>query len=191
MKHARGHGFTIIELIVVIVVIGVIAALTFVSYRSSQIQARDTKLQEAAVNAMDAVKLFAAQKGHFPVGGDGSSVDIGNSTECPDGSGGFFGGNSLCTVFDTLVASDYLPANFMISLPINTVYDKSVKYTSLMLVQVPDFTPSRAVMMVSQEAPSAKVTARFNAAMSDCNVNPTLILTFTQYGMRDAYCFEY
>lgn len=191
MKRARGHGFTIVELLVVIVVIGIIAAITFVSYRSSQIQARDTKLQEAAVNAMDAVKLFAAQQGHFPIGGNGSTVSIGTASECTDGSGGFFGANSLCTVFDTLVASDYLPANFMIGLPKNTSLDNSVLYRTIMLYQVSGFSPSRALLMVSQEAPSAKVTQRFNTAISDCNVNSTTRDTYYSYGMRDAYCFEY
>lgn len=59
-------GFTIVELLIVIVVIGILAAITIVSFNNVQERARfaTAKADIAAINK--AILLFYAEKGYYP-----------------------------------------------------------------------------------------------------------------------------
>ena len=52
---AKQKGFTIVELLIVIVVIGILAAITIVAYNGIQSRAKDARLQAALANKMKAV----------------------------------------------------------------------------------------------------------------------------------------
>ena len=59
-------GFTIIELLIVIVVIGILAGLVLTTFNGIQQKARDTE-RETDIKAVHAqVEAFWAQKGHYP-----------------------------------------------------------------------------------------------------------------------------
>lgn len=60
-------GFTIVELLIVIVVIGILAAITIVAYNGIQTRAKNTKTVNAAVSWAKALKLYNAEKGSWPV----------------------------------------------------------------------------------------------------------------------------
>ena len=62
MSKQLTKGFTIIELIIVIVVIGILAAITIVSYRGTQEKARATALVTGIRTFEDGFKLLAAQQ---------------------------------------------------------------------------------------------------------------------------------
>jgi type IV pilus assembly protein PilA len=47
MAHKKQTGFTIVELLIVIVVIGILAAITVVAYSGIQQRARDAKIASA------------------------------------------------------------------------------------------------------------------------------------------------
>jgi general secretion pathway protein G len=59
-------GFTIVELLIVIVVIGVLAAITIVAYNGIQDRARSSTLQNDLVNAKKKLLLYQTEQGKFP-----------------------------------------------------------------------------------------------------------------------------
>lgn len=67
-KHKHQSGFTIVELLVAIVVIGILAAITVVSYNSIQNRGYDTSVQNDLKNIAKQLELYNAEKYVFPVG---------------------------------------------------------------------------------------------------------------------------
>lgn len=63
---SKERGFTIIELLVVIVVIAILAAISIVSYSGIQQRARDSQRLSDMNTISTALKLYAAEKGSFP-----------------------------------------------------------------------------------------------------------------------------
>jgi len=63
---SRYNGFTIIELLVVIVVIGILAAITIVSFNGVQQKARITVLQSDLRNSSDVLKIDSIESGAYP-----------------------------------------------------------------------------------------------------------------------------
>lgn len=62
----RQQGFTIVELLIVIVVIGILATLVIVTFSGIQQKARNTKRQ-TDINAIDStVEAYYAQNGYYP-----------------------------------------------------------------------------------------------------------------------------
>ena len=62
----KAHGFTIVELLVVIVVIGILATITIVSYAGITQKANTTKAQTNAQSAQSVAEVFNADKGYYP-----------------------------------------------------------------------------------------------------------------------------
>ena len=69
----RSRGFTIVELLIVIVVIGILAAITIVAYNGIQDRARFTKSQSDLSSLNKAILMYYADNGKYPisVGGTG------------------------------------------------------------------------------------------------------------------------
>lgn len=65
--HRRG-GFTIVELLIVIVVIAILAAISIVSYTGIQQRANNTVTLEATAQLVKAYGLYAAENGSLPTG---------------------------------------------------------------------------------------------------------------------------
>jgi prepilin-type N-terminal cleavage/methylation domain-containing protein len=64
IKNER--GFTIVELLIVIVVIGILAAITIVSYSGIQARARMTAAQDAATKVSQKAEAYNAEKSVYP-----------------------------------------------------------------------------------------------------------------------------
>ncbi len=66
-KWAKQKGFTIVELLIVIVVIAILAAITIVAYNGIQARAKFTRAQSDLVNTQKLVELYKIQYGAYPI----------------------------------------------------------------------------------------------------------------------------
>lgn len=63
---AKQSGFTIVELLIVIVVIGILAAITIVAYSGITARANGTKAQTNAANTQKVAEAINADTGNYP-----------------------------------------------------------------------------------------------------------------------------
>lgn len=79
MKRRVAHsGFTIVELLIVIVVIAVLAAITIVAFNGMQARARDAARIDKIKHIAKAIELYKIDNGRYPAIQDGS----GNEGSC-------------------------------------------------------------------------------------------------------------
>ena len=65
------QGFTIVELLIVVVVIAILAAITIVSFNGIQARAKYSVMQQDIATVNKAVLSFYAEKGYYPFIGSG------------------------------------------------------------------------------------------------------------------------
>ena len=83
-KHKQS-GFTIVELLIVIVVIAILAAISIVAYNGIQQRARDSERQSDINTMQKQLELFYTDRGYYPlteslIGGNGFSYAANNFT---------------------------------------------------------------------------------------------------------------
>jgi type IV pilus assembly protein PilA len=64
--NKRQKGFTIVELLIVIVVIGILAALVITTYSGIQAKARNAKRQTDIQSLQTQIEAFFSQNGYYP-----------------------------------------------------------------------------------------------------------------------------
>lgn len=94
MNKIIKRGFTVIELVVVILVIGILVASTTIAYRKTQQNARNEKYKSDALMIQTALDEYYADKGEYPVQ---SCNQGGNTYECRESQ-----------IWSTLVTQKYL-----------------------------------------------------------------------------------
>lgn len=83
------HGFTIVELLIVIVVIAILASISVAVYNGIQTRAKNTKTTTATTAWVKALKLYNADTGAWPTANScfgNTSTYQGNSGQCWPGS---------------------------------------------------------------------------------------------------------
>ena len=78
----KQKGFTIVELLVVIAVIGILATIALVSYRGVQAKARDTERKTEVQAIADGIKLYRLKYGN--------DIDIGSGCGSSNNGSGYF-----------------------------------------------------------------------------------------------------
>lgn len=68
--HQQTKGFTIVELLIVIVVIGILAAITIVAYNGIQARARTTTVNSDLRSLEKAMLMYRADRGALPLSAD-------------------------------------------------------------------------------------------------------------------------
>ena len=65
-KNNSTHGFTIVELLIVIVVIAILAAITIVAYGGITARANNAKADTNVANTAKVAEVFNTDSGHYP-----------------------------------------------------------------------------------------------------------------------------
>ncbi|AHB41928.1 hypothetical protein RAAC3_TM7C00001G0055 [Candidatus Saccharibacteria bacterium RAAC3_TM7_1] len=74
------RGFTIVELLIVIVVIAILASITIVAYNGTQNRAKDSQLDSAIFHLKGSLEIYLAEKGVYPpaCGADNAGCNVSN-----------------------------------------------------------------------------------------------------------------
>jgi prepilin-type N-terminal cleavage/methylation domain-containing protein len=181
-------GFTIVELLVVIVVIAILAAITVVAYNGIQTRANDSKIRATAAQVQKAIQLWGVQTGVLPQAGYGSTGAAANDA-CPGNttaSGGWFQKSSYpCTMQDLLIARGLLTNDITSTLPANSVTGYSLN--DFMFYPCNNVAGSY-VLFWNLKSPSAEEVANLNSISSKCYgvANASSLSQYSTYGMRSA-----
>ncbi|OYW85007.1 hypothetical protein B7Z17_03075 [Candidatus Saccharibacteria bacterium 32-49-10] len=73
--RTRSRGFTIVELLIVIVVIAILAAITIVAFNGVQQRARDSARATSLAAITKALELYYADNGQYPLGSGSSTIN--------------------------------------------------------------------------------------------------------------------
>ncbi len=186
----RGHskGFTIVELIVVIIVIAILATMISLAYNNAQIQSRDTAIRDAAQKFSETIKVMEIRQGSFPKGGAGSTTAVSTASGCVDGAGGWESYNYYsidtsyrCTLGDAAVAMGYLPATFFTTLPPNVGFGNTAAQDFMV-----QYCGTTYYLFYTLEMPTAAETSNYTALISSGGVCYSVANSITPYNMKAA-----
>lgn len=78
----KQKGFTIVELLIVIVVIGILAAITIVAYNGIQQRARDSERQAEMKSVEKALEMYYVDNGGYPTCSGTTYITGGTAAGC-------------------------------------------------------------------------------------------------------------
>jgi len=81
LKIQQRSGFTMIELLIVIVIMGILSAIGLGTFTSSQMKARDSKRKSDLRTIGDALEVYYNDYGNYPVGDSGDIIGCGPQAE--------------------------------------------------------------------------------------------------------------
>ena len=93
--HKKAHGFTIVELLIVIVVIGILAIISLVIYRGIVNRANNAAVMSDLAQFAKQVEIYYLRNGKYPVGGG----VVNSATEDWDGDSDSFSDSSFTFKF--------------------------------------------------------------------------------------------
>lgn len=79
MHHKYGKGFTIVELLVVVVLIGILAAITIVAYNGIQARARASQASTALTQAKKKLELYKVDNNAYPTSANLAAAGVVNA----------------------------------------------------------------------------------------------------------------
>ncbi len=130
MNKATAKGFTIVELLIVIVVIAILAAITVVAFNGIQDRAYAAKAGSAVDSALKVLELYKVDNGGYPITG-GEYVCIGQQASDYPAESGFTAGscgpemNTSSTLNSAL--SEYTKQPLSGTLPVVTISGASYR----------------------------------------------------------------
>ncbi len=83
--HRRRPGFSLVELIVVMVIIGMLAGLVAIRTRSYLIASKQNAAKAEIANIVKALETFYADQGRYPTNDEGLAVLVEGTPTFPDG----------------------------------------------------------------------------------------------------------
>lgn len=148
-------GFTLVEIMVVVTIIGILAAVLFANFDDARKQSRDKSRMTSLKEMQLSIELYKAQYGRYPAQGCGTvGVQFaGVGPYSGSGSGDFYGCAAYVTGHDA--SASFVP-DFISSLPIDPKFevetDKGFYYMT-------DATGSSYKLMVNDVVEALFVTS--------------------------------
>jgi type IV pilus assembly protein PilA len=107
--NKKAQGFTIVELLIVIVVIAILAAISIAAYTNIQQRAKNTAIINAASQSLKMIQAYIAANGTYPLKGNACiTVD----SRCATGSGVIDANNTFNANMTTIgILPKSVPAN--------------------------------------------------------------------------------
>lgn len=104
----RNKGFTLVELLIVIVIIGILATIGIASFSSSQMKSRDTQRKANLKQIANALEIYYNDKGQYPAGNAGQMMGCGAGAilACSWGSSTTFSNTTTGTVYMARLPTD-------------------------------------------------------------------------------------
>ena len=116
----KSSGFTLVELLIVMAIIGIIASIGLGGFYSSQAKARDAKRKANLSQIADALELYYNDKAKYPAAGTGANV--GKIMGCGAG------GTTVCTWGETAFSNTTTGTVYMTKLPTDPLPDRYKYY---------------------------------------------------------------
>lgn len=164
-------GFTIVELLIVIVVIAILAAISIVAYNGIQERARFAAMRSDLSSLNKAIQLYYAQNGSYPI----------TPNPCNGVSGNWCGWNQV-------TANDFIPGlvptyiSATPQLPAANPSDDTYLYRS------PTGTDYKLIRFKSGGLSASEQAAMADLRTTDCS-NPTYNTDRWGYWTADAKCW--
>ena len=176
------RGFTIVELLIVIVVIAILASISIVAFNGMQARAADSQMKAGAVQLEKAINLWYVQKNEPLAGGWGSTTPLSNGN-CSDGTGGWVAaGTYVCTLEGILIDAGLIAPGFTRSLPTNTAYGNHTNGTLALMFYPCGSNTGLYALYWHLRSPTAEDTASLTSVESKgCPNGPRV-----NYGMKAA-----
>lgn len=80
----KKKGFTLVELMVVIVIMGVLVSIGTFAFQSSQKKSRDSRRKSDLDQITKALEMYNTDVGNYPAGGAAATADAGKIIGCGD-----------------------------------------------------------------------------------------------------------
>jgi general secretion pathway protein G len=124
-KSKHQHGFTIVELLIVIVIIGILAAITVVAYNGIQQRAENTRRVAAAKDWQKLIIAYTSQNGAYPTSslnnhtclgtGNPTDLDVNPDEDCLGTGNVKHPLASINTAYSTIATLPSFPTNKLVS----------------------------------------------------------------------------
>lgn len=135
IKTMKNEGFTLVELLIVIVVIAILAAITIVAYNGVQNRAHTTAANSAASTVIKKAALYQTTYQDYPASlGDLTTADTTKDPAFSQGSPAFVPSSDVTSAAATLTAK-----------PTGSDADKTVFYTTCSTGTPASVTGAKAV----------------------------------------------
>lgn len=182
-KH-KPHGFTIVELLIVIVVIAILAAIAIVAYNGVQARANDAKVRSGASEMEKAIIRWNIDTGNQPYSGYGtaSAATVSGCPGATSASGWVASTTYTCTLQDILRARDLLPASFFTGMSANKWYSTGTQtWANYMFYQCGPVSQNKYMLLWSLQSPTAEEITNLTNMLTTCGYNSS---SYDTYGMR-------
>lgn len=80
-KRRAANGFTLLEILVVMVIIGILSTIGLRSFSSSQVKARDSRRKSDLHNIRSALEVYYNDKGQYPAASNGDILGCGTDAQ--------------------------------------------------------------------------------------------------------------